>query len=260
MGPEQFDLHSVLESTHWWFTGRRKIVRDIVAQLLPPSGGGRVVDVGCGTGANLAALASDYTCEGIDPSDQAVAYARQRYPEIQFRCGTAPADLGTAADEADLFLLLDVLEHVADDRALLAALIGAARPGAYLLITVPADMTLWSAHDVAFGHYRRYDRVQFEQVWAGLPVTVRLLSHFNTRLYPVVRAVRTFNRWKGTASGVSGTDLSPVPVRINRALHALFAGESARLISCLGPRRGRGYDYGVSLMAVLHREDGEVSV
>jgi SAM-dependent methyltransferase len=253
MGPEQFDVHALLEREHWWFTARRHIVEQVIHSLLPPGTGRGVVDVGCGTGANLGSLADRYTCTGIDPSAQAIAYAQHRYPDVNFVCGIAPHDLGEAAAAADLILLMDVLEHVAEDRQLLAGLVAVAKPGAHLLLTVPADMALWSAHDVSFGHYRRYDRLTLERVWTGLPVAVKMLSYFNARLYPVVKMVRVLSQWRGRAGGYAGTDLSRPPRLANRILHATFAGESKRLLACLEGQPGGAYRSGVSLIAVLEK-------
>ena len=71
-----------------------------------------------------------------------IELARQRFPEVQFLTGRAPDDLGDLARQARLFTMMDVLEHVDDDRALFAELLAAATPGSYFLLTVPADMAL----------------------------------------------------------------------------------------------------------------------
>jgi SAM-dependent methyltransferase len=258
MGPEQFRLHAELEGWHWWFAARREIAREVAARILHPDAGATVVDVGCGTGANIAAFAERYTCVGIDPSEQGISCARERFPGVRFLCGSAPGDLGETAAEADLFLLMDVLEHVPDARKLLVEILAASKPGAHVLITVPADMSLWSQHDVAFGHYRRYDILLLRQLWEGLPITVRMVSYFNARLYPAIKAVRILSRWRGGASGRSGTDLSRPPRVLNRVLRSVFAGESKRLVGCLDQDPPCGYRFGVSLLAVLRREPGEV--
>ena len=78
---------------------------------------------------------------------------------MRFICGTAP-DLGEAAGRADAVLLMDVLEHVPDDAAVLGSIVDALRPGCHVLITVPADMKLWSSHDVSLaarGESRSYE-------------------------------------------------------------------------------------------------------
>ncbi len=259
MQSEQFQLHATLEDRHWWFVARRRILCRLVVEVLPPAAEATVVDIGCGTGANLAALADRYRSIGIDASSEAVALARQRFPAVRFLCGRAPRDLGDEMGRARLLLLTDVLEHVADDFVMLSELLAAASPGCLLLLTVPADESLWSEHDQSFGHYRRYDRARLEQVWAGLPVSTLLLAYFNARLLPLVRSMRAWNRFRGRASGAAGTDFWLPSRPANALLRAIFAGESRRLVGCLH-RSNRGYRAGSSLIALLRRESGPIAI
>ena len=67
MGPEIFRLNFEIELKHWWFRARREILRKLIAQVAPPSPDTLLVDIGCGTGANIGALAEDYACVGIGP-------------------------------------------------------------------------------------------------------------------------------------------------------------------------------------------------
>jgi SAM-dependent methyltransferase len=256
MQPELFELHASIEDTHWWFVGRRQIMRRLTHRIVPPGTGARVVDIGCGTGANIAVLSPDYACTGIDTSSRAIAFARARFPAVDFICGNAPADLGSAAESASLFLLMDVLEHVPDDFLLLSTILAAMRPGTYLIITVPAEEALWSPHDESFGHYRRYDRSRLEQAWQGLPVTATLVSYYNARLYPVVKLVRLLSAFRKRASGEHGTDFSVPPSFLNRALTRAFAGEGSALEAAMDGRTQAPYPHGVSLIAVLRREPG----
>ena len=258
MQRQQFQLHADIEHRHWWFVARRRIMRRLVSEVLGVSPETTVVDVGCGTGANIAALAQGYTCVGIDTSAQAIELARERFPHVQFIAGRAPHDLGEVMQRARLFTLMDVLEHVADDFAMLSELLAAAAPGSYFLLTVPADESLWSEHDESFGHYRRYDRSRFERLWAELPVRELLVSYFNVRLAPVIRLVRAWNRRRGKTAGEAGTDFWIPAAPVNRLLQAVFAGESRRLLALLRGRRARGYSSGASLMALLRREPGEI--
>lgn len=253
MRAEQLHLNAALEDRHWWFVGRRSIVRRLVHRILPR--GATIVDVGCGTGGNLGALAAEYACVGVDTSPDAIALARERFPGIRFLEGRAPEDLGALAAEARLFLLADVIEHVEDDAGFLARLVRSASPGALFLITVPADPGLWSRHDETHLHFRRYERADLARLWERLPVTCLLLSHFNARLHPIVRAVRGWSRRRGKASGAAGTDLF-LPARpVNWALTKLFAGEGRTLEGALASG-GPGYAAGVSLIAILKREPG----
>jgi SAM-dependent methyltransferase len=259
--PAQFQLHADIEERHWWFVARRRILRAIIGQVLPPSSDTTLIDVGCGTGANLASLASEYRCVGIDTSADAIRLAKERFPQTQFIQGYAPDDLGSLVNEARLVLMTDVLEHVPDDFSLFSAVAAAVQPGTFLLITVPADLRLWSGHDESFGHYRRYDARRLSKIWQGLPLEPLLVSHFNRRLYPLIKTVRAINRWRGPdrVAGRSGTDFSLPAAPLNRLLENVFAGEASKL--CRAIRTGRsGYRKGVSLIALLERREGWIDV
>lgn len=257
MQSEQFELHAEIEQRHWWFVARRQILRAVIGAVLPPSHQTTIVDVGCGTGANIAALADDYTCIGTDTSPEAIRLAAGRFGRVRFICGEA-GKMPEVLASADLVLLTDVLEHVPDDYQLLSELLAPMSPGAYLLATVPADRSLWSEHDRAFGHYRRYERDQFQKLWHDLPVTPLVVSHFNTRLYPIVKTVRWWSQARGKAAGRAGTDfLLPSPP-VNRALRRTFAGEGRKLARLARGGRANPYRFGVSLMALLRREDGAI--
>jgi SAM-dependent methyltransferase len=253
MQSDQFRLTFHAELFHWWFVARRRILRDLIAEVLPPSRETVIVDVGCATGGNASRLADEYTCVGVEPSGEALRLARSRPSRARFIHGAAPEDLGPWADRARLFLVADVLEHVADDAGLLRRLVERAAEGAYLLLTVPADRSQWSLHDESHGHLRRYDREGFAALWSALPVETLLVSHFNARLYPMVKLVRAVNRWRGRSFGASGTDLSIPPRPINRLLERVLRGEGRVLCDLLHRRRAEGYRRGVSLVALLRK-------
>lgn len=234
--------------------GRREIIRQIVRRVVPPSPERLIVDVGCGTGGNINAFVEEYACIGIDTSFEAIELATSRFPRIEFICGFAPADLGVKMDAASLFLLLDVIEHVEDDGAFLSELVGSMKSGSHLLITVPADMSLWSPHDDNYGHFRRYDVENLSRCWNGLSVDVRLLSYFNTFLFPAVKAVRWMNRLTGKTWGKAGTDLKVPFVPINRMLYWVLAREARTLVDLLDARRSKGFTVGVSLIALLTKK------
>ncbi len=258
MHSAQFQLHARVEDSHWWFAGRRRIMGELIRQIVPPGQRQTVVDVGCGTGANIASMEREYACVGIDPSREAIALARRRFPGTRFISGRAPRDVAGAMQEARLILLMDVLEHVPDDFAFLSELLAASTPGAHFLITVPANPSFWSEHDESNGHYRRYEPDRLSRAWSGLPVTTRLLSYFNARLYPIARTVRAWSRWRGRATGMAGTDVSLPGRPVNAILETILAGEGRVLIEALSGRRRRGYSAGVSLVALIRREVGEI--
>ncbi len=248
-----------MEERHWWFLGKRQIVKTLLTSLLTPNLRSLVVDVGCGPGGNVGALADSYDVAGIDISPNAIALARQRYPGIRFWQGElaeAPPEFDAGAS---FYLLTDVLEHVPDDFLFLSTLLARCKVGAHVLLTVPANDALWSSHDEVLGHYRRYERNQLELVWQGLPVIPRLISYYNSRLYPPIRAIRWLTQHSSKSFGKRGTDLRLPPEPVNRILASLFGGESKVLKDCLEGRRPVGYDYGASLIAILQVEGQSIT-
>lgn len=218
-----------------------------------------IIDVGCGTGANIASFNNNYRCIGIDISNIGINLARKRFPLVKFICGSAPDDIAKEMKNASLILMTDVLEHVCDDFDLFSRILAQIPPGAYMLVTVPANISLWSAHDISLDHYRRYDQERLMAIWDGLPVATHLLSYFNTRLLPVVKSVRTLNRIFGKHGGKYGTDLSMPPDIINKTLIKIFAGESNRLLAVLNGNK-RPYSDGVSMIALLQKTSGTVKL
>jgi SAM-dependent methyltransferase len=256
MNGELFRLHARAEETHWWSRARRRIMVRLVRRLAPQGSGVLIVDVGCGTGGNLAALAGEYRCIGIDPASEAVELAQKRFPGVCFLVGEAPDDLPEEARKAAVVLLMDVLEHVADERRLLASLLSSIAPGARLVVTVPAGPGLWGPHDVTLGHHRRYSEAALRAIWRSLPVSIELLSPFNARLYPLIWGVRKFTRARGSAVGESGTDFWMPPAALNSLLERVFAGEADRLLARLESGGAGAYPFGASLLAVLRRVEG----
>lgn len=258
MDAAQFETHAAHEQTHWWFVARRQILRKVLLELASP--GTPLLDVGCGTGANAAWFAERFPTTGIDVSRYAIDLARKRFPSVRFECGTI-GDLDTATCQSvRLVTLLDVLEHVPDDLQVFSQLASHLSPGTHFVVTVPAGLDLWSPHDQALGHYRRYSPKRLTQVWDGLPIECRLLSHFNSRLYGPIKMVRSLTRKRRQSAGHEGTDLSLPPSPINAALRHWFAGESHRIVGSLKRGGAGGYPRGVSLLAVLTRLEGDIEV
>ena len=241
-----YRLHADVEQRHWWFVARRQIVLSLLTELLPPGKGHLVIDVGCGTGANAAALAAHYRVLGVDASQDAITLASERYPAISFMVAQSPLEV-PHVEQAGAFVLLDVLEHIEHDAPFLAAWVAAAAPGSWIIITVPADPNLWTGHDEAFGHYRRYTRKTLRQIWRQLPVETVMLSSFNSRLYPLIKMVRTVNKLRRKR----GSDLGLPSPFTNGILRAVFATEVHRLRRTLAGEPG--FSRGVSLIAVLRK-------
>ena len=121
----------------------------------------------------------------------------------------------------DLIALLDVLEHVQDDRAALAAIAGKLKPGGRVLVTVPANPWMWSAHDAAHHHFRRYARPDLRRVAQAAGMKVELMSFFNTVLFPLAATLRIV----GKALGKTSSDDRVPPAPLNQLFTAAFGLE-----------------------------------
>jgi 2-polyprenyl-3-methyl-5-hydroxy-6-metoxy-1,4-benzoquinol methylase len=249
----QFQAHAAMEEQHWWFLGRREILMTLLSALIPPSKDQLLLDVGCGTGGNTKTLSQEYHCIGIDPAEDAIRFAKQRFPSLEFIQGYAPDDIPEQMNKADAVLLMDVLEHVEHDREFIQNMIKAMRPGAFLILMAPANPTLTSPHDAGFEHFRRYEKHTMRALWKDANAEELLLEYCNSRLYPIVKLVRILNRLRGKSWGSNDTDLSVPPAPLNRLLASIFSAESKVLLDVLQKKRLTGYRRGVSLMAVLKK-------
>ena len=247
----QFQVHADIEDQHWWFTGRRHIIESVLRAAVPPSKDATIVEIGMGTGGNLKTLADEYRCVGIEVTKIAFDHAVKRLKGVECLFGDALTEHSKRVTEADCVLILDVLEHIEEHVAFARGVFELMKPGATVIITVPACPWLWSTHDETHDHFRRYVPDTLRSLWADQPMEEQLVSHFNARLYPVVRAVRWINARLRRTIGPAGTDLRLPLAPVNATLRRLFGGEANRLRQSLGG--DGGYQKGVSLMAVLKR-------
>ena len=231
-----------LEQRHWWFVVRRKIVLDALERYASPRDAD-ILEVGCGTGGLLHELESLYPharVRGVEPVDTAAQAACAKGCTVDVATFEA---LPAGDDSVDVLIALDVLEHCADDRASLREAWRVMRPGATLLLTVPALPSMWSAHDEVNAHYRRYVRETLEAPATEVGFEIERVTYFNSLLLPGGWTARVASRL-GRSSGASGLGVPPRP--LNRALVSVFSFESAML-------RRTDMPLGTSLMLVARK-------
>src|ERR1043166_6628706 len=145
-----------VEETHWWYLGRRELLASFISDIQAELGAAnmRILDVGCGTGANLKMLAKFGTAEGVDLSQQALDFCHERgFDGVRY--GEAE-NLPYQDNSFDIVTALDVLEHLDDDSTGLDEIFRVLRPGGRALLFVPAFMFLWGVQDDVSNHRRRY--------------------------------------------------------------------------------------------------------
>jgi len=236
-----FERMAELDEQHWWFVARRRILASVIRRVVRPPKNARVLEVGCGTGHNLGMLGEFGkvdACE-LDAVARGLASDRLGRPVLEARL----PDLSMFDDGSyDVVALLDVLEHVPDDRGSLEAIQRLLKPGGALVLTVPANPWMWSAHDAAHHHFRRYTRRQLAELFREADFRVQLLSYFNTLLFPLVAGARIIGKLLGRDSA---DDAMP-GIAVNTTLNAVF-GLEAGLVGRLP------MPFGVSLIAVVRR-------
>ena len=230
-----------VDEHHWWYRGRRAIIAGELEQLsLEP--GAKVLDAGCGSGRTLVDLARYGEVSGIELNQDAAAHARTR-GAYDVRIGRLE-ELPWEPDRFDLITCLDVVEHIPDDVHALRELRRVSRPGGWLLVTVPAYQALWSRHDEANHHQRRYSRRTLAASARAAGWQVTRLTSFNSLLLAPAAIVRLAQRNR-PAEGDYTPDLHLGPAWLNRFLEWPLRAEARWL------RAGRTLPAGLSLMAVL---------
>ena len=216
------------EEHHWWYLGRRRILLRLLDGWVPPVNGGRerqVLDVGCGTGGMLSHLGRYGDAFGVDMHEQAVRFCHTRGLEHVQLVDDPPYPF--ADEQFDLVTVLDVIEHVDDDVAVLKEISRVLRPDGILLVTVPAYMSLWGGEDVISHHRRRYRSGQLRERMIAADLEVQRLSYFNTLFFPAVAGIRLARRLSANSDTRvdSDSDVS-VPNAVNEVLTRLFAAEA----------------------------------
>jgi ubiquinone/menaquinone biosynthesis C-methylase UbiE len=231
-----------VDEHHWWYRGRRRVILAELNRLpLPP--GASVLDAGCGSGRTLIELVRYGEVEGIELDPDAASLARGRGHEV--KVGRLE-ELPWGAETFDLITCLDVIEHTPDDRATLTELLRVTKPGGFMLVTVPAYQALWSIHDEANHHYRRYGRATLRRTARLAGWHVERVSSFNSLLLAPAAAVRVLQRRLGTHNGYTN-DLDLGPAWLNDVLELPLALEAGWLA------RGHTLPAGLSLLAVLSK-------
>lgn len=231
MDSQEIIRSAALERKHWWYAARRALIRRTVATW--PIG--TAIDVGSGMGGNTATLRSiGWNIVGVEYSDTGARIAFDRGIPVVRGDGRL---LPVATGSVDLVMSTDAWEHIDDDAAVARETARVLRPGGRALIAVPADMALWSGHDVALGHFRRYDRATLVGLVESAGLIVDAVWSWNVLLRPAVWFRR---RRKVTAE----SEMEAVPTLLNALLRLILAVERFLPV---------GRCRGVSLVLVAHK-------
>lgn len=243
MDPLEAQLRHQIERSQHFFWHRLRW--QFVAGRLPVREPIHLLDVGAGAGLigeYLATYRPKVTYRFIEPIDSLRHHLKSRF-------GTeADARDLPSYEQIDVVTLLDVLEHQRDDRGFVTDLVERMRPGARLVLTVPALQGLWSAWDADLGHHRRYTKSSLRKTLSGCPGWIEEISYLFPELVPAA-LLRRLRRPARRAGSLSAEEFQfpQVPGWVNALLYAVG---SVTLSS------RRIWPFGTSLAAVVRRTDG----
>ena len=215
-----YDRMAELDERHWWYRARRDVLRELIRRRIQLPADARILEVGCGTGHNFQMLRGFGRLDAVELDGAARAIASRRLGHAVLD-SPLPQLTGVELGAYDLIAMLDVLEHLDEDRAALVSLAARLKPGGRILITVPAHPWMWSAHDEVNHHKRRYTRRTLAAVVADAGLKLETMRWFNSLLFPLAAAARVAGRITGKED--SDDKLPPAPV--NRLFEMLFGLE-----------------------------------
>jgi ubiquinone/menaquinone biosynthesis C-methylase UbiE len=269
MKHEEYERMYRFEDRYWWFVARRHLIVTLLETYYPRTGQLRILDIGCGTGAMLDELRPFGDVVGADFSPEALQFCVTRgAPAEAPPLKLARADVRRLpfADSAfDVVTAMDIIEHIDDDKAAASEIFRVLKPGGRLLVTVPAFSSLWSEHDEALHHFRRYTAPHLKDVFQRVGLSVSKLSYTVTTLFAPIWVYRQvsnlFSRKLFSPKLLSGeqaggekkANLVNFSGPVNQALLSLSQWETRLVQSWNLP-------FGVSVVCVAHKPEAAETV
>ena len=243
MNPEEYAKLERLEKEHWFYAGKRDIVRYWIDKLHPLSTESLLVDCGAGTGQFAAEMQKFCRVFAVDDHDESLQIAMSKLGSSTVKRGSCLA-LPVSDESADTLTALDVLEHVREDVKAINEFARVLKPQGIAVITVPALKLLWSDWDVALHHVRRYTQRSFLKLLDHPQLAIEHWNFINVLALPAVYFARKIRTIIGTSQRRAEDSIPPQT--LNRVLKKAFTG-----LACQTKIR---FPLGVGLLAVVRRK------
>ncbi len=236
---QEYAKMDMVEKSHWWFVAKRDYISNALDRYAVA--GTSVLDIGCGTGAIMDFVRSkNYTVEGVDMSENALQYCRKK--NLTVHHGFAEK-LPFQNSSFDVVIASDVLEHITDDAAAVQEVARVLKPGGIFIVTVPAHQSLFSYHDHALHHVRRYSKEGLRKVLTT-SCTVEFISWIHLIILAPAAGMRVIQRF---FKNNGESDVRPASRVINFVMRTLYSIE----LGCF--RLFHRLPFGLSLFAVVRK-------
>jgi SAM-dependent methyltransferase len=218
---------ALAEARHFWFKGFRAFVTPLLRHATRGIRDARLLDCGCGTGANVELLGQFGRAWGFDLSEAGVRIGRELGRTRLVRASVVAAPFpGETFHVVTSFDVLYSLEE-ADERAAVREMYRLTRPGGYVVVNVAAMNLLRGDHSVLSREVRRYDRPGLRHLLTNAGFTIERLTYTNATLFLPLAAVRAFQRWRGLAAEAQADrEITVPPEPVNALVGAALRAES----------------------------------
>jgi SAM-dependent methyltransferase len=213
------------ENSYWWFLARNEILKQTVESFCDLNNSFNLLDVGCGTGGFASSLLNQCNVIGIDTSDTALEYSRKRGIKNLHNCLLKDFDKSKYG-KIDAITILDVIEHIQDDKQVVEEAYNLLDVGSYIIASVPAYQWLWSKHDEVHMHYRRYNKKNFQNLFKDAGFKIIYSSYFNSILFFPAVIKRSIDKFTNNERK-SDSPIDEVPEAVNTLFTKIFRFEKS---------------------------------
>jgi SAM-dependent methyltransferase len=249
MEHKEFELMLKDEQSHWWYKARRKVVANYLNKYFQGRARAMILDIASACGANFVNYKKYGTVYGVDISEESIAFCRSKGINRIARSDVQTLPFRNGAFE--IVIALDALEHFEDDIKALSEIKRVIKPGGILIITAPAMNILWSQHDRAFHHIRRYSSGELCKKLKGSGFIIEFITY---RLFFLFLPVLIFRKFRDLVQLTAAKTLQRSDFHI--ALPSMFStllGYIGRLEEYVIDKKGR-FPIGVSLFCAAKKE------
>ncbi len=235
MQKREYEVMGNFETEYWWHQGKRYLIKKLMSEYFPRKRL-NILEVGCGTGELTQQLQKHHNVMGIDMAQEAIDICKEREIRDVYKKDIFELDTTKLKEKFDLVLALDVMEHIQEDIEAMKIINLLLKRDGYFFVNVPAHKFLWSGHDEALQHKRRYTKYELLTKLELASFKIVSQSYFVMFVFPIILLYRTwgnlFNR-----STYPKTSYVALPTFANKLLFKLLILE-ANLIRYITLRVG----------------------